>query len=162
MNAKIRARRGVEDLYAFGRFRYPFTIDINQMGGPSLQACSTLNEETCMPDAMYPSSTRELAQKRRELSPDTEAAFQAFSQTVFADGALPAKIKQIIAVAVAHVTQCPYCIKGHTKAALRHGATEKELIEAIWVAAEMRAGGAYAHSVLAIEEMQKVAPGKGV
>ena len=162
MNAKIRARRSVEDLYAFGRFRYPFTIDINQMGGPSLQACSTLNEETCMPDAMYPSSTRELAQKRRELSPDTEAAFQAFSQTVFADGALPAKIKQIIAVAVAHVTQCPYCIKGHTKAALRHGATEKELIEAIWVAAEMRAGGAYAHSVLAIEEMQKVAPGKGV
>jgi AhpD family alkylhydroperoxidase len=115
-----------------------------------------------MPDAMYPSSTRELAQKRRELSPETEAAFQAFSQTVFAEGALPAKIKQIIAVAVAHVTQCPYCIKGHTKAALRYGATEKELIEAIWVAAEMRAGGAYAHSVLAIEEMQKVAPGKGV
>ena len=115
-----------------------------------------------MPDAMYPSSTRELAQKRRELSPETEAAFLAFSQTVFAEGALPAKIKQIIAVAVAHVTQCPYCIKGHTKAALRHGATEKELIEAIWVAAEMRAGGAYAHSVLAIEEMQKVAPGKGV
>ena len=108
-----------------------------------------------MPDIMYPSSTRELAQKRRELSPDTEAAFQAFSQTVFADGALSAKIKQIIAVAVAHVTQCPYCIKGHTKAALRHGATEKELIEAIWVAAEMRAGGAYAHSVLAIEEMEK-------
>jgi AhpD family alkylhydroperoxidase len=115
-----------------------------------------------MPDTMYPSSTRGLAQKRRELSPDTEAAFLAFSKTVFADGALPAKIKQIIAVAVAHITQCPYCIKGHTKAALRHGATEKELIEAIWVAAEMRAGGAYAHSVLAIEEMQKVAPGKGV
>ena len=89
------------------------------------------------------------------MSPDTAAAFQAFSQTVFADGALSAKIKQIIAVAVAHVTQCPYCIKGHTKAALRHGATEKELIEAIWVAAEMRAGGAYAHSVLAIEEMEK-------
>ena len=108
-----------------------------------------------MPHIMYPSSTRELAQKRRELSPDTEAAFQAFSRTVFADGALSAKIKQIIAVGVAHVTQCPYCIKGHTKAALRHGATEKELIEAIWVAAEMRAGGAYAHSVLAIEEMDK-------
>ena len=40
-----------------------------------------------MPDIMYPSATRELAQKRRELSPDTAAAFQAFSQTVFADGA---------------------------------------------------------------------------
>jgi AhpD family alkylhydroperoxidase len=111
---------------------------------------------------MYPSSTRELAQKRRELSPETEAAFQVFSQRVFADGALPTKVKQIIAVAVAHVTQCPYCIKGHTKAALRHGATQQELIEAIWVAAEMRAGGAYAHSVLAVEEMEKAAPAKSV
>ena len=110
-----------------------------------------------MTEDMYPSSTRELAQKRRELAPDTEAAFQAFSQKVFADGALSAKMKQIVAVAVAHVTQCPYCIKGHTKAALRHGATEQELMEAIWVAAEMRAGGAYAHSALAINEMSKKA-----
>jgi AhpD family alkylhydroperoxidase len=69
-------------------------------------------------------------------------------KAVFADGALPAKIKQIIAVAVAHVTQCPYCINGHTKAAMRAGATPEELMEAIWVAAEMRAGGAYAHSTL--------------
>jgi AhpD family alkylhydroperoxidase len=108
-----------------------------------------------MPDTMYPSSTRELAQRRRELAPETEAAFQAFSQKVFADGALPAKTKQLIAVAVAHVTQCPYCIKGHTKAALRHGASNEELMEAIWVAAEMRAGGAYAHSALALNEMEK-------
>lgn len=110
-----------------------------------------------MSESMYPSSTRELAQKRRELAPDAEAAFQDFSQKVFADGVLSAKIKQIVAVAVAHVTQCPYCIKGHTKAALRHGASEQELMEAIWVAAEMRAGGAYAHSVLALDEMQKAA-----
>jgi len=110
-----------------------------------------------MTEDMYPSSTRELAQKRRELAPETEAAFQAFSQKVFADGALSAKMKQIVAVAVAHVTQCPYCIKGHTKAALRHGATEQELMEAIWVAAEMQAGGAYAHSALAITEMSKKA-----
>jgi AhpD family alkylhydroperoxidase len=108
-----------------------------------------------MSESMYPSSTRELAQKRRELAPDAEEAFQTFSRTVFADGALPARMKQIIAVAVAHVTQCPYCIKGHTKAALRHGASEQELMEAIWVAAEMRAGGAYAHSSLALDEMNK-------
>jgi AhpD family alkylhydroperoxidase len=113
-----------------------------------------------MPDAMYPSTTRELAQMRRELSPETEVAFQAFSQKVFADGALPAQVKQIIAVAVAHVTQCPYCIRGHTKAALRHGASKEELMEAIWVAAEMRAGASYAHSVLAIEEMEKAATTK--
>jgi AhpD family alkylhydroperoxidase len=46
------------------------------------------------------------------------------------------------------VTQCPYCINGHPKAALRAGATPEELMEAIWVAAEMRAGAAYAHSTL--------------
>ena len=55
------------------------------------------------------------------------------------------------AVAVAHVTQCPYCIKGHTKAAPRAGASEAELMEAIWVAAEMRAGGAYAHAALMLD-----------
>ncbi|MBV9053757.1 MAG: carboxymuconolactone decarboxylase family protein, partial [Hyphomicrobiales bacterium] len=49
-----------------------------------------------------------------------------------------------------------YCIRGHTKAAVRQGASKEELMEAIWVAAEMRAGGAYAHSILAIEEMEKL------
>ena len=98
-------------------------------------------------------SGQEANRRRRDLAPDTERAFLAFSEQVFADGALPTKIKQIIAVAVAHVTQCPYCIKGHTKAALRHGASPHELMEAIWVAAEMRAGGAFAHSALAIDAM---------
>jgi AhpD family alkylhydroperoxidase len=91
---------------------------------------------------------------RRELAPDTDAAFVALSRQVFAEGALPKKFKQIIAVAVAHVTQCPYCIRGHTKSALRHGASAQELMEAIWVATEMRAGGAYAHSQLALAEIE--------
>jgi AhpD family alkylhydroperoxidase len=108
-----------------------------------------------MTDTMYPPSSRELAEKRRALAPETEKAFQAFSRQVFADGALPAKTKQLIAVAVAHVTQCPYCIKGHTKAAMRAGATRQELMEAIWVAAEMRAGGAYAHSALSLTAMDE-------
>ncbi len=98
--------------------------------------------------SIYPVSTPETARRRRELAPQQQAAFEALGKAVFTHGALPAKIKQIIAVAVAHVTQCPYCIQGHTKAALRPGATPEELMEAIWVAAEMRAGGAYAHSTL--------------
>jgi AhpD family alkylhydroperoxidase len=110
-----------------------------------------------MPDIVSQSSTRELAQKRKDLSPDAEAAFQNFNQTVFADGALPAKVKQIIAVAVAHVTQCPYCIKGAHEG--RTTARRLGTREAIWVAAEMRAGAAYAHSVLAIEEMKKTGTG---
>src|SRR5665811_655945 len=101
----------------------------------------------------YPSTTPEMARRRRDLAPAQQAAFDAFGKAVFAEGALSAKMKQIIAVAVAHVTQCPYCIKGHTKAARRAGATPQELMEAIWVAAEMRAGGAYAHAALMLGEV---------
>ena len=108
-----------------------------------------------MTESMYPQATRALAQRRSELALEAEAAFRQFSQAVFREGALPGKTKQLIAVAVAHVTQCPYCIKGHTKAALRQGATPEELMEAIWVAAEMRAGGAYAHSALALETIDE-------
>lgn len=106
-----------------------------------------------METAMYPQAHGEIARKRRELAPKPLEAFRAFSAAVFADGALPARTKQLIAVAVAHVTQCPYCIRGHTEGALKAGASEAEIMEAIWVAAEMRAGGAYAHSALAIDEM---------
>jgi AhpD family alkylhydroperoxidase len=109
-----------------------------------------------MADTLYPAPSRELSDIRKRLAPDIHDAFQVFGQKVFADGALPGKTKQLIAVAVAHVTQCPYCIKGHTKAALRAGASREELMESIWVAAEMRAGGAYAHSILAIEDMERV------
>jgi AhpD family alkylhydroperoxidase len=100
---------------------------------------------------LYPKTSPEILEQRKQLAPETYEAFQAFSKQVFADGALPAKLKQLIAVAVAHTTQCPYCIRGHTRAAVREGATPEEIMEAIWVAAEMRAGGAYAHSVLALD-----------
>lgn len=76
---------------------------------------------------------------------------------MFADGALGGQTKQLIAVAVAHVTQCPYCIRGHTQAALKAGATGEQIMEAIWVASEMRAGGAYAHALLALDEIHKAA-----
>ena len=59
----------------------------------------------------------------------------------------------MIAVAVAHVTQCPYCITGHTRRARRKGASPEEIMEAIWVAAEMRAVDAYAHATLALRAM---------
>ena len=114
-----------------------------------------------MAEITYPSPTAELSHKRRDLAPAADAAFHAFSKAVFQEGALSAKIKQIIAVAVAHVTQCPYCIRGHTRAALRSGASEEELMEAIWVAAEMRAGGAFAHSLLALDEINAAASANG-
>jgi len=90
---------------------------------------------------------------RTELAPEINEAFENFSRAVFAEGALPEKTKQLIAVAVAHATQCPYCITGHTKLTRRKGARPEEIMEAIWVAAEMRAGGAYAHSTLALHAL---------
>jgi AhpD family alkylhydroperoxidase len=107
---------------------------------------------------MYHPTTPEVAARRRALAPGTHEAFEAFSHAVFADGSLPEATKQLIAVAVAHVTQCPYCISGHTRLARRKGASPEQIMEAIWVAAEMRAGGAYAHATLAIQAMDEGAP----
>lgn len=106
-----------------------------------------------MDESLYPHASADIARKRRELAPKPLEAFKAFSASVFADGALPGKTKQLIAVAAAHVTQCPYCIRGHTELAVKAGASGEEIMEAIWVAAEMRAGAAYAHSALAVDTL---------
>src|SRR6476659_6691642 len=113
-------------------------------------------------EPIFPEATRDLAKQRNRLAPGPAEALRAFSRSVFAEGALPVKTKQLIAVAVAHVTQCPYCIRGHTSAALQHGATEEEIMEAIWVAAEMRAGGAYAHSTLALDTIARETAAKAI
>jgi AhpD family alkylhydroperoxidase len=111
-----------------------------------------------MNTAAYPEKTAELAQKQRDLAPETFRAFRDFSSRVFSDGAVPRKVKELIAVAVAHATQCPYCIDGHARRAREHGASEEELMEAIWVAAEMRAGAAYAHSLIALRAVEASEP----
>jgi AhpD family alkylhydroperoxidase len=108
-----------------------------------------------MDQSVFPPATAELAAQKQDLAPEIYRAFKAFSAQVFADSALASKTKQLIAVAVAHVTQCPYCIRGHTAAAIKSGATQQEVMEAIWVAAEMRAGAAYAHASLAIDTMNR-------
>lgn len=109
------------------------------------------HEVLFMTDISMPKATRAHAEKRHRLAPLPAEAFQQFSEAVFADGALDGTTKQLIAVAVAHVTQCPWCIEGHVKAARRAGATGEQIMEAIWVAAEMRAGAAFAHSIKALD-----------
>ncbi len=104
-----------------------------------------------MSDISMPRPTRAHAEKRHALAPGADDAFHAFSKAVFAEGSLDRRVKQLIAVAVAHVTQCPWCIEGHVKAARREGATGAQIMEAIWVAAEMRAGASFAHSIKALE-----------
>ena len=103
---------------------------------------------------VYPKASKELADKSTALAPEIMEKWSDCRKTVFKDGALPEKTKQPIAVAVAHVTQCPDCIRAHTRLAMQKGASREEVMEAIWVAAEMRSGGAFAHSVIALDEME--------
>jgi len=99
-------------------------------------------------------------EKQEQLVPHIRESFQTFSKNVFTDGAISSKTKQLIAVAVAHVTQCPTCIQGHTKLALKHGASMDEVLEAIWVAVEMRAGASLSHSSIAINTMKELLENK--
>lgn len=109
---------------------------------------------------LYPPATNENAKARADAAPEIIDAWRNFSRTVFKAGALDEKTKQLIAVAVAHVTQCPYCIHSHSETALKKGATKEEVMEAVWIAAEMRAGAAYTHSILAMDEMEAVEKAK--
>ena len=72
-------------------------------------------------------------------------AFMEFDKAAMADGAIPRKYKELMAIAVALTTQCPYCIEIHRKGAVKAGATEQELAEAVLVAAALRAGAAVTH-----------------
>ncbi len=86
-----------------------------------------------------------------ELTPAAWQGFLAWDKAVMADGAISAKNKELIAVAVAMTTQCPYCIEIHTKKAKSAGCTEAELAEAVMVAAALRAGGAITHGTHSLE-----------
>ena len=86
--------------------------------------------------------------KLKELNAETDEAmsgFMAFDKAALADGAIPKKYKELMAVAVALTTQCPYCIEIHKKAATDAGASSAELKETIFVAAALRAGGTVTH-----------------
>jgi len=80
------------------------------------------------------------------LAPQVMKAFWAFDKAAVADGAIPVKYKELMAVAVALTTQCPYCIEIHSGNARKAGATEAELTEATMVAASLRAGAAVTHA----------------
>ena len=81
-----------------------------------------------------------------ELAPDAMKAFAAFDKAALADGAIPKKYKELIALAVAMTTQCPYCLEIHRDAAKKAGATDAEIAETGFVTAALRAGAAVTHA----------------
>ncbi|HLX70480.1 MAG TPA: carboxymuconolactone decarboxylase family protein [Verrucomicrobiae bacterium] len=95
---------------------------------------------------MYDKKNLTKIKTMNELAPEVMKAFWAFDKLAVAEGAIPAKYKELIAVAVAVTTQCPYCVEVHAANARKAGATEAELAEAAIVAAALRAGGAITHA----------------
>ena len=91
------------------------------------------------------------------LAPDVVSAFWAFDKAAVADGAVPVKYKELIAIAVALTTQCPYCISIHTSNARKAGATDVEIAETAMVAAALRAGAAVTHATHALQNQTNLA-----
>ncbi len=99
---------------------------------------------------MYDKANLARIKKMNELAPELMKAFWAFDKAAVAEGAIPVKYKELIAVAVALTTQCPYCIEIHSNNARKAGATEAELTEAAMVSAALRAGAAVTHATHAL------------
>lgn len=92
----------------------------------------------------------------KKLAPEDFAAWLNLNNIVGReDGAIPKKYRELIALAVACTTQCPYCIEAHAKAAKEAGATREEVTESSFIAAALRAGGAATHGAMALKFFDK-------
>ena len=78
-------------------------------------------------------------------------AFADWDRKVFAPGKLDKKTKELVAIACAYMTRCPWCIEGHTKAALDAGATKEEVAEVIQIAMALSSGAPIAHRNIALD-----------
>src|SRR5258708_11693 len=101
---------------------------------------------------MYDMQNLKKLKKLNALAPDTAKAFRAFDELPYKAGAIPHKYKELMAIAGALATQCPYCIEIHSKRARDAGATEQELAETVLVSAAIRAGGAVTHGTHTLTE----------
>jgi AhpD family alkylhydroperoxidase len=105
-----------------------------------------------MSDHYHDSADLRLLKEMRKLATaDFDAWLNLDNIVKHEGGAIPKKYRELIAVAVACTTQCPYCIEVHSKAAKAAGATREELVESAFLAAALRAGGAATHGAMALK-----------
>jgi AhpD family alkylhydroperoxidase len=100
---------------------------------------------------MYDMKNMTKLKKFGDLAPAAWQGFVAFDKAAMADGVIPVKTKELIALGVAMTTQCLYCIEIHTKRAKTAGCSEAEIAETVMVAAALRAGAAVTHGTHAME-----------
>lgn len=159
----------------------PYCIDVhagklNKQGGSmnelaeAILVASAVNAETVLyhganavltmngdpTDSLYRASNIEQIDKLRIMAPASFAAFDRFSDSVFAEGAIESRIKGLIAAVVAHVIGCSYSIVRYVKYYLEQGGTREEMAEALLVAAVVNAGLVLSHGVNALEAFDAV------
>ncbi len=101
---------------------------------------------------MYDMKNLKSLKEMAKHAPEAMQAFREFDKAALAEGAIPVRYKELIAIAVAHATQCPYCIAVHLKNARKAGASEAEIIEAVMVSSALQAGAAVVHGTHCIGE----------
>lgn len=104
-----------------------------------------------MSDHYHDPADKKLMREMRKLAPAEFEAWLNLNNIVGKDGAIPKKYRELIAIGVAVTTQCPFCIEAHAKAAKAAGASREEIVEATFVAAALRAGGAATHGTMALK-----------
>ncbi|MEE9252580.1 MAG: carboxymuconolactone decarboxylase family protein [Thermodesulfobacteriota bacterium] len=104
-----------------------------------------------MSEYMFKSNIRDEIGLLKKIKPELHEGWQTFHDAVFADGALSKKEKELIAVAGSHITRCPYCIRGRVKTSKHAGASDEEIVEAIYVGMRFAMGAPFAYSNIAFE-----------
>src|SRR2546422_11280480 len=105
-----------------------------------------------MPNHYHDENDLKLLKEMSQLAPEEFEAWVNLDRIVSReDGRIPRKYRELIALAVAHTTQCVYCIEAHVKGAKKAGASREEIVETSFLAAALRAGGAAAHGTLALK-----------
>jgi AhpD family alkylhydroperoxidase len=113
-------------------------------------------EERKMSDHYHDVGDLRFLKEMGKLAPTDFNAWLALDKIVQReDGAIPRKYRELIALAVAFTTQCPYCIEVHTKGAKSAGASREEITETSMLAAALRAGGAATHGAMALKFYDK-------
>ena len=91
-----------------------------------------------------------------EFEPELAKKFFTYYNSVFEEGALTSREKALIALAVSHTVQCPYCIDAYTVACLEKGVDEAQMMESVHVAAAIRSGSSLVHGVQMMNKAKKL------
>ena len=104
-----------------------------------------------MSEHYHDAADLKLLKEMKKLAPAEFDAWVGLDKIVARDGAIPRKYRELMAIAVACTTQCPYCIEAHAKGAKAAGATREEIVEASLIAAALRAGAGATHGTMALK-----------